>query len=150
MKLQTDLHRHSPTSAAWRAAFPLHDFEAGDLHTPPNLEVPLDAIDRAEQFPPFFLLGRRNDASFRRDANDRVIEYDWPRHSSTAVARITVRRNSGVMVEQPWNGERPGFSFGRGKTLGSALQYPLLGQQAFRDARLTFAGSDGKERVEPF
>ena len=59
-----NLHGDSRSQlASWNAAFPLSDFEPKDLTIPPELEVPLAAIERADQFPPFFLLGRRIDSS---------------------------------------------------------------------------------------
>src|SRR6266516_497887 len=94
------LHGNSGSQLAlWNAAFPLSDFEPKDLTIPPELEVPLAAIERPDQFPPFFLLGKRIDSSFRRTGEETVIEYEWARHSSTPVARITLRSDRGARVE---------------------------------------------------
>ena len=141
-----NLHGDSGSQLAlWNAAFPLSDFEPKDLTIPPELEVPLAAIERPDQFPPFFLLGRRVDSSFRRTGKETVIEYEWARHSSTPVARVSLWGDRGAKVDQPWNGETPDFSFGSGKTLGTALQYSLFSRQAFRDMRVTTS-----EGVTPF
>ncbi len=116
----------------WRASFPRTDFKPADLKIPPELEVPLNKIDGPDCFPPFVLLGKRVDSSFRRTDEGVVIEYEWPRHSSSPVAKIETLNGNRLMVEEIRNGVSLGLTCGPGATFGKAFSYRIL-SKAFRD-----------------
>ena len=111
---------------------------------PEALQIPLTEIDCPEKLPRFFLLGERDDDSFRREKDGFTIDYLWPRFSETPVCRVHIG-DGRASVDEFWDGESLGKSWGSGDTLEEALRYPFR-VMALRDARRT--GPDGLEPHE--
>jgi hypothetical protein len=102
------------------------------LPVPQALELGFDQLTDVTRFPPFALLGRRDDASFRRSATEVSVDYEWREHSPQGpVARIAVGADDRVSVEEQWQGTAHGGSYGQ-IGLGKALQSRAL-SHAHRD-----------------
>lgn len=109
-------------------------------YVPEPLHIPVDAIQRPEDLPPFLLLGQRDGESFERTADGFFVEYVWPAFGEGPVARIECS-NRRFFVHEHWQGEHCGTSTGAGETLAEGLSYHFGATLTTRDAE-TFAGLD--------